>query len=202
MKTINLLFVILLADCTFISYSQTQPAFNAVTSELLAYKNSAISFKTTAHNQSVLQNETLPEIKSVKKESLGKGKSATASGQVSSSESSLMACDGNESTKWCQVVEGDKWLIIDLGKPMNISEWKVIHAGGESTTYITKDFKLQKLIGVQWVNVDSVSDNTLNITERFVAPFIAQKVRLYITNSGQINVARIYEFQVFGSEQK
>ena len=127
-------------------------------------------------------------------------KPTTASGQISDSENPSMAVDGNESTKWCHKISSDKWLAIDLGKTMNICEWKVLHAGIESEGYITKDFKLQKLEGEQWVDVDAVSGNMLNTTDRFVTPFSARKVRLYITNSGINTAARIYEFQVFGSD--
>ena len=64
--------------------------------------------------------------------------------------------------------------------------------------YITKVFKLQKMVGIQWVDVDIVAGNILNTADRLVTPFVARKLRLYITNSGDDDAARIYEFQLFG----
>jgi len=81
---------------------------------------------------------------------------------------------------------------------MEICEYLVKHGGIESVNYITKDFKIQRLEGTQWIDVDVITGNTLNTTNRSVTPFTAQKVRLYITNSGSDNAARIYEFQLFG----
>lgn len=131
-------------------------------------------------------------------ENLSNGKTATASGMTGSAESPSMALDGNESTKWCQNIVSDKWLMIDLGSSMEICEYLVKHGGIESVNYITKDFKIQRLEGTQWIDVDVITGNTLNTTSRSVTPFTAQKVRLYITNSGSDNAARIYEFQLFG----
>ena len=88
--------------------------------------------------------------------------------------------------------------MIDLGSSMEICEYLVKHGGIESVNYITKDFKIQRLEGTQWIDVDVITGNTLNTTSRSVTPFTAQKVRLYITNSGSDNAARIYEFQLFG----
>ncbi len=129
---------------------------------------------------------------------LSKGKTATASGMTGNAESPSMALDGNESTKWCQNIVSDKWLMIDLGSSMEICEYLVKHGGIESVNYITKDFKIQRLEETQWIDVDVITGNTLNPTSRSVTPFTAQKVRLYITNSGVDNAARIYEFQLFG----
>ena len=126
-------------------------------------------------------------------------KAATASGMCGSNESPSMAVDGNTATKWCQNIAGDKWLALNLGKLMNICEWKVMHAGLESENFITKDFRLEKMVGTKWVSVDALTSNNRNTTDRTVTPFVAQNVRLYITNSGDDDAARIYEFQLFGT---
>lgn len=134
-------------------------------------------------------------------ENLSESKLASASGQTGAPERAEMAIDGDESTKWCQNISSDKWLVIDLGSNRKICEWRVKHAAMESIDYVTKDFKLQRLQGTQWIDVDEVKGNTLNTTDRKVTPFIARKVRLYITDPGNDNAARIYEFQVFGDTQ-
>lgn len=128
---------------------------------------------------------------------LSDGKKVSASGEVNSDESAAKALDGDLTTKWCQVGPGDKWLEIDLGKPTEIAEWFVKHAGYESESYITKDFKFQKLDGDKWIDVDFVADNKMNTTDRKVVPFTAQKVRLLVTNAGD-EAVRIYEFAVYG----
>ncbi|MGQ8336839.1 glycoside hydrolase family 38 C-terminal domain-containing protein [Sunxiuqinia sp. A32] len=131
-------------------------------------------------------------------DNLSNGKSAVASGQTGDHERADLACDGDDETKWCQVYSGAKWLEVDLGQEMEICEWRIRHAGIENTGYITKDFKLQRKDGNSWIDVDVVTGNTLNTTDRKISPVSARYVRLYITNSGSDDAARIYGFQVFG----
>jgi len=128
-------------------------------------------------------------------------KTASATGQCNSNEAPLFGVDGNPTTKWCSGNTGDKWLEVDLGQSMQVCGWQVLHAGNESTNWITSDFKLQRKDGNNWVDVDAVTNNTSNSTKRWVTAFDAQVVRLYITKAERnvAGVARIYEFSVFGS---
>ena len=133
---------------------------------------------------------------------LSQQKQATASGELSENEMARNAVDGDVSTKWCAFVSGSGWLEIDLGSDMEICRWHVLHAGSEQTNYITNDFKLQKKVGTGWVDVDLVSGNVENETDRCVAPFTARYVRLYITKpelNSTTGAARIFDFSVFGS---
>lgn len=135
-------------------------------------------------------------------------KSATAN-QYVTNESPEKAVDGsvagysNGNSKWCSNnSDTEKWLKLDLGQTYTISRWVVKHAGigGESTSYNTKNFKLQKSSdGINWIDVDTVSNNTSNVTDRTVASFTARYIRLYITAGTQTNsnVARIYEFELY-----
>lgn len=135
-------------------------------------------------------------------------KTATAN-QYVSNETPDKAVDGSiagygyGNSKWCSDnSDSVKWLKIDLGQTYNISRWVVKHAGigGESTSYNTKDFKLQKSTdGINWTDVDTVINNTSNITDRTVTTFSARYVRLYITAATQStsNIARIYEFELY-----
>jgi len=106
---------------------------------------------------------------------------------------------GNGNSKWCSdSSDSVKWLKIDLDGSYNISRWVVKHAGigGESTSY----FKLQKSTdGISWTDVDTVTNNTSNITDHTVTTFSARYVRLYITAATQTtsNIARIYEFELY-----
>jgi hypothetical protein len=126
-------------------------------------------------------------------------KTATANSFVTGEEPAK-AVDGSKTTKWCADVAGDKWLKIDLGQNYDISRWVVTHAGSESSSFITKDFKLQKSAdGTTWVDVDLVTGNTVNVTDRTVTKFNTRYVRLYITIPTQTTnqAARIYEFEVY-----
>lgn len=130
-------------------------------------------------------------------------KTATANQYTRINEAPGKAVDGGTSTKWCSNVSGDKWLMVDLGQTYSISRWVVKHAnaGGESTAWNTRDFKLQKSAdGVTWTDADIVTGNTASITDRNVVPFASRYVRLYITvptQDGNI-AARIYEFEIWG----
>ncbi len=133
------------------------------------------------------------------------GKPATAS---HSDFQAPRAVDGKWSDinnhKWCGISSGDMWLRVDLGSPKTITRWVVRHASvaGEPTAWITRDFKLQRSNdGVTWYDVDSVTYNTLPVTDRDVSPFTARYVRLYVTKPTQTGctdiAARIYEFEVY-----
>ena len=111
------------------------------------------------------------------------------------------AVDGSSATKWCHSAAGDKWLMLDLGQSYTIERWVVKHSGvAESAIYNTRDFKLQKSDnGTIWTDVDSVTGNTANITDRSIPSFSSRYTRLYITNSGSDNGARIYELELYSS---
>lgn len=132
-------------------------------------------------------------------------KTATASAYVQYTEPSK-AVNGTINDlydKWCQTQNtGTKWLQVDLGDFYTINRWVVKHAGagGEIADYNTKDFKLQYKVGSTWIDVDTVTGNTQNVTDRTVSAFIARYVRLFITTPTNNNdsAARIYEFEVYG----
>ena len=129
-------------------------------------------------------------------------KATTSSGQCNANEASSFAVDGNPTTKWCSGNAGDKWLEINLNQSTQICSWSVLHAGNESLNWITSDFKLQRKEGNNWLDVDAVTNNTSNTNKRFVTPFTAQVIRLYITKperNSTSGAARIYDFSVFGS---
>lgn len=127
-------------------------------------------------------------------------KTATASGFIINEEPSK-AVTGSTTDKWCVKAAGDKWLKIDLGANYDISRWVVKHAGTglENTGYNNRDYKLQKSSdGINFTDVDSVTGNILDTTDRAVTTFTTRYVRLYITNSGIDDAARVYEFETYG----
>ncbi|WP_152393307.1 glycoside hydrolase family 76 protein [Paenibacillus guangzhouensis] len=132
-------------------------------------------------------------------------KTASSNGNVSG-ETPTLGVDGaiTNNSKWCGNASGDKWLSVDLGASHTISRWEVQHAGagGETSAYNTRNFKLQKSTdGTNWIDVDTVTGNTANQTIRQVASFTARYVRLYVTQAEQNGngAARIYEFEVLGN---
>ncbi|WP_010681324.1 M6 family metalloprotease domain-containing protein, partial [Acetivibrio cellulolyticus] len=141
---------------------------------------------------------------------LALNKTATASSQLSN-EPAANAVNGTTYAdtssihdKWCtgQGAGNNSWLKLDLGSIMTVNRWKVVHekgSGSPCTGYYTSAFRLQiSSDGVNnWTDVDVVTGNTLGVTDRFVTPFRARYVRLYINTADIDNCARIYEFQLF-----
>jgi hypothetical protein len=155
------------------------------------YANAINSVFTTPTSNNIALNKTATANQYVTNETPAKAVDGSIAGY------------GNGNSKWCSDnSDSAKWLKIDLGQTYNISRWVVKHAGigGESTSYNTKNFKLQKSTdGINWTDVDTVTNNTSNITDRTVTAFSARYVRLYITAATQStsNIARIYEFELY-----
>jgi predicted alpha-1,2-mannosidase len=128
-----------------------------------------------------------------------------AANQYVAGEEPFKAVDGSvlNNSKWCSTAPGDKWLRLDLGQSYNFNRWVVKHAGagGEDPRANTRDFKLQKSVdGSNWTDVDTVTGNTADITDRAVAVSNFRYVRLYITNPSSMDTAaRIYEFELYDS---
>lgn len=118
------------------------------------------------------------------------------------------AIDGviSGSSKWCSTnASSTHWLALDLGGSRTVNGFVVRHAGagGEETYYNTKSFRLQSASSINgpWTD-ECVVDNTAqaNVTARsYNTPKTLRYVRLYITNSGIDNYARIPEFEVWGA---
>ncbi|MEG0684143.1 MAG: GH92 family glycosyl hydrolase [Coprobacillus sp.] len=145
---------------------------------------------------------------------IANGKTATVSGKTADKEDGKFAVDGDAKTKWCckedqSSTKPDFWLEIDLGEVYQLNKWSVKHASqsglpGELTSYDTKDFKLQVKSGDQWLDIDTVVNNTDQITTRTTSMFEGQYIRLYITKPVQDNApartVRLYEFELYGDE--
>lgn len=135
---------------------------------------------------------------------------ATANGYMAA-EPPWKAIDGTvlNNSKWCynggsnNASESNPyWLKIDFGSVQdNITAFVVKHAGagGESTSWNTRDFKIQiSNNDVDWQDVVVVTGNTQNVTQHLLDEKVsARYVRLRITHPGQRNCARIYEFEIW-----
>lgn len=135
---------------------------------------------------------------------LAVGKSATADGYVTG-ETPAKGVDGSvtNNSKWCAIGAEPHWLRVDLGATYSISQFVVKHAqqGGESSSYNTRNFKIQLSgDGTNWTDVVTVSNNTAGITTHDITATSARYARLYVTKATQSTdtAARIYEFEVRG----
>ncbi|WMJ23513.1 discoidin domain-containing protein [Paludicola sp. MB14-C6] len=179
-------------------YSHTGLSANSSHNYQVRAKNSAGSSAWSSQVSATTQSSTSTNI--------ALNKTATADSYDITGHEAPKAVNGvvTGDSKWCSTQNiGSQWLKLDLGSNYNISRWVVKHAGtgGEPTSYNTKDFKLQKSAdGVTWTDVDSVTGNTANITDRTVTSFNTRYVRLFITNpqtSVNYKAARIYEFELY-----
>ena len=97
------------------------------------------------------------------------------------------------------------WLALDLGGSRTVTGFVVRHAGaaGEEQYCNTQNFALQSASSISgpWVNECVVDNNAqANVTYRsYQSPKYLRYVRLYITDPGADNFARIPEFEVWGS---
>lgn len=118
------------------------------------------------------------------------------------------AIDGvvSGTSKWCSAgTAPPHWLTLDLGENRTVNGFIVRHAGaaGEPTYLNTNNFKIQSASSISgpWTD-ECVVDNSAQaniITRAYNTPKSMRYVRLYITNAGIDNYARIPEFEVWGS---
>ncbi|MFD0346301.1 discoidin domain-containing protein [Kitasatospora aburaviensis] len=137
---------------------------------------------------------------------LALGRPATASGQCNANETAAKAVNGTVSggngDKWCTLTSS-KWLEVDLGSARPLSKFVVKHAsaGGESSSYNTRDFTVQVRSASTdpWTTVATVTGNTAGTTTHPVNT-TARYVRLVVTRPTQTTdpAARIYEFEAWG----
>jgi len=129
--------------------------------------------------------------------------SVRASNQNGSAEGPEKAIDGDLSTKWCVTNNNAPWLELTFDSQVEICRWFVMNAGIESSDYITSDFRLQKYENSQWIDVDVVSNNTVNKVDRTIEPFTANRIRLQVTKGEQNGyTTRILEFAVYGRKDE
>lgn len=138
---------------------------------------------------------------------LALNKPVTASVSDWGSETPDKAVNGtwsNLSDKWCTGYGkgNESWLKVDLGEPMMINRWLVVHEKGGGfgyNQYFTKTFRLEvSYDNVKWKVIDKVSNNTAGVTNRYLFHNIyARYIRLSINIADVDNVARIYEFQLY-----
>ncbi|MBN1698488.1 MAG: discoidin domain-containing protein, partial [Spirochaetales bacterium] len=115
------------------------------------------------------------------------------------------ARDANAATKWCSTAStSGHWLKYNLGGIKEVHKIVVRHAGsnGEMQAMNTQTFQLRfGRNDNNWeVSFDVNNSNQSHVTEYNVGSINAQYVMLYITDCGIDNYARIYEFEVWGTD--
>lgn len=118
------------------------------------------------------------------------------------------AVDGvtSHESKWVSADQpGDHWLALDLGTQRTVTGFVVRHAssgGVDAPFFNTQAFKIQSASSFDgpWTT-EAVVDNAAQAQETSRKYLIAKSlryVRLYITDPGPDNIARIPEFEVWG----
>ncbi|WP_327583899.1 discoidin domain-containing protein [Nonomuraea sp. NBC_00507] len=118
---------------------------------------------------------------------------ATASAKDTLECGAACVIDGDPETRWVSQTNASasdpQWVTVDLGETKTIDRWVVRHNGyqGRADAFQrlnTQHFTLQKSDdGTTWTDVDAVTGNTAELTERTAPPFTARHVRLLITGA-------------------
>ncbi|WP_214106615.1 discoidin domain-containing protein [Acrocarpospora catenulata] len=138
---------------------------------------------------------------------LALNKPATADSQCAANEGPAKAVNGTYngglSDKWCSLGTS-KWLRVDLQNATTVGKVVLRHsgAGGEKTSWNTKDFDLQiSTNGTNWTNVAQVRNNTASTTTHTFTPTSARYIRLNVITptSDSDTAARIFELEAYAS---
>ncbi len=125
----------------------------------------------------------------------------------SASQMGAKAIDGviASTSKWVSAGTAvPHWLALDLGKDRTVHTYVVRHAGagGETTNFNTEQFRVQSAASLAgpWTDEHVISNtNRYRVTLRnYFTTKVVRYVRLYITDPGTDNFARIPEFEVWG----
>ena len=138
------------------------------------------------------------------KSNLMKGAKVIAcSGFVNEEESPERMIDGDSQTQWCDITGVPNYADFDLGETKNISGWKLVNAGQESHSYVTRTCFLQgkNSLSEEWKTLGRLDDNRKNeVTGLLTKPESVRYIRLLIAQPSQdtgSRDARIYELEVY-----
>lgn len=124
------------------------------------------------------------------------------SGEANEKEKAEFAVDGNPETKWCDVTKAPNYVIYDLGEPKEISEWRIVNAGVETSSYITSDCFLfgRNSETEEWRRIAGFADNSRNTVSGTFRPVTCRYVKILVTRPCQDasgTAARIYEIELY-----
>lgn len=162
---------------------QVMPASNLYRTALKAQKNG---------------KESTPKV------NLMKGAKVIAySGFVNDKESPAQMIDGDTQTKWCDISGVPNYVDFDLGATKSVSGWKLLNAGQESHSYVTRTCFIQgkNSLTEEWKTLGRLDDNRKNeVTGLLANPESVRYIRLLIAQPSQdtgSRDARIYELEVY-----
>ena len=124
------------------------------------------------------------------------------SGECNEEEKAGNLFDGNLETKWCDITDAPNFVVFDLGSEKTLSGWRMMNAGQEDASYITRTCLLQVRNGLEeeWKTIDILDGNRLDEVTREFSPVAARYVRLYVVGPTQNpghDATRIYELEVY-----
>lgn len=133
---------------------------------------------------------------------LRQAKLVKCSGETNEREAAGFAADGDLSTKWCDTNTAPNYIDFDFGKEQMIHSWKLVNAGSEGSSVITRTCFLQgrNNMNEEWRTIDALTGNNKNVVVRSFKPTSVRYIRLLVTESTQNNsliAARIYELEVY-----
>ena len=92
-------------------------------------------------------------------------------------------------------------MVFDLGEQKTVSHWKLLNAGSETTSYITRTCLLQgrNSEGEEWQTLDMIDNNRSNDVSRSFAAKSVRYLRLFVVSPTQqgAGATRIYELEVY-----
>jgi hypothetical protein len=117
--------------------------------------------------------------------------------------------DGDPTAHWEAVVT-PCWIVVDLEKTKTINRWVAVHSAATTTptharpsSWNTASYKLQASDDQKdWRDIDTVTDNLCDVTDRRVPEFSARYIRFYGLKSS-INgdyKTRVAELLIYGPD--
>ena len=120
---------------------------------------------------------------------------------MNDAERAIFLVDGKDDTKWCDAGKKPNFVVFDLGKPVEVSRWRLTNAACEHSSYVTRTCLLQGRNSEteEWQTLDMFDGNRNNVVNRAFQPTSVRYIRLFVVNPTQGNepAARIYEFELF-----
>ncbi|MBO4590752.1 MAG: discoidin domain-containing protein [Bacteroidaceae bacterium] len=155
-------------------------------------------FKTGNKTDAVSYEAAMPARVNILKDA----KIIGVSGEVNRREVGANINDGDMETKWCDTRKTPHWIMFDFGKPVEVSGWRLVSAGQEDASYITRACLLmgREKETDEWTVLDMLDGNKSDDVERSFDAAKVRFLRLMVTGPEQDlgdGATRIYEMEVY-----
>ena len=132
---------------------------------------------------------------------LKNAKIIAVSGEVNAREQASNLVDDNPETKWCDTKKAPNFVTFDLGAQKEVSHWRLLNAGSENSSFITRTCLLQgrNSLDEEWQTLDLLDANRTNNVSREFTKSSVRYIRLFVISPTQLtgDAARIYELGVW-----